>query len=354
MNESQGTPTPHHAATLWQIEDLSVFFPDGGQVTRLIGPPRGVQAVVGVSLEVAEGEVVGIVGESGSGKTTLALAALRLTRATGGRICFGGADITHLSGRGLRRTRRHAVMIFQDPHSSLSPRMKVTSLLMEPYHIHRVPPGERYSVAELLRMVELPERLANRYPHELSGGQARRVGIARALALRPRLIVADEPTAGLDVSAAGAILNLLQSLREEYGTAYVIITHALNVVGYLADRIAVMYLGRIVEQGPAERIYDAPLHPYTRALIAAIPDMDSPADSVAPVRGEIPSPRNPPPGCHFHPRCPFAAERCQTEEPVLEEAHPGQWVACHRWREIAATPQLPDAREGAETGTGSG
>jgi peptide/nickel transport system ATP-binding protein len=331
-----------HPAGLLQIEDLSVFFPDGGQLAMLLGPRRGVRAVDGVSLEVAEGEVVGIVGESGSGKTTLALAALRLTRATGGRVRFRGADITRLRGAGLRRARRHAVMIFQDPHSSLSPRMKVSSLLMEPYRIHDVPRSEQYSVAELLRMVELPERLASRYPHELSGGQARRVGIARALALRPRLIVADEPTAGLDVSAAGAILNLLQSLRERYGTAYVIITHALNVVGYLADRIAVMYLGRVVEQGAAESIYDAPLHPYTRALIAAIPEMDSRnARSAALVAGEIPSPRNPPPGCHFHPRCPFAVEQCRTVEPVLEEARPARWVACHRWREVAATLQDP-------------
>jgi oligopeptide/dipeptide ABC transporter ATP-binding protein len=354
VSGSPETPAPS-PATLLQIEDLSVFFPDGGQLTSVIGPPRGVRAVDGVSLEVAEGEVVGVVGESGSGKTTLALAALRLTRATGGRIRFDDADITRLRGAGLRRVRRHAVMIFQDPHSSLSPRMKVSALLMEPYRIHNVPRSERYSVAELLGMVELPDRLANRYPHELSGGQARRVGIARALALRPRLIVADEPTAGLDVSAAGAILNLLQSLREQYGTAYVIITHALNVVGYLADRIAVMYLGRLVEQGPAENIYDAPLHPYTRALIAAIPEMDSRAASAeTPVAGEIPSPRNPPPGCHFHPRCPFAVERCRTVEPVLEEARPGQWVACHRWREVAAAPQRPGARRGAETAAETG
>ncbi len=340
-----------HPAPLLQIEDLSVFFPDGGQLATHIGPRRGVRAVDGVSLEVAEGEIVGIVGESGSGKTTLALAALRLTRATGGRVRFRGADITRLSGAGLRRVRRHAVMIFQDPHSSLSPRMKVSSLLMEPYRIHDVRPGERYSVAELLRMVELPERLANRYPHELSGGQARRVGIARALALRPRLIVADEPTAGLDVSAAGAILNLLQSLRERYGTAYVVITHALNVVGYLADRIAVMYLGRIVEQGAAESIYDAPLHPYTRALIAAIPEMDSRGTKPAAlVTGEIPSPRNAPPGCHFHPRCPFAVEQCRTVEPVLEEARPAQWVACHRWREVAAASQGSGVRRGAGSG----
>jgi oligopeptide/dipeptide ABC transporter ATP-binding protein len=246
-------------------------------------------------------------------------------------------------------------MIFQDPHSSLSPRMKVSSLLMEPYRIHDVRRSERYSVAELLSMVELPERLANRYPHELSGGQARRVGIARALALRPRLIVADEPTAGLDVSAAGAILNLLQSLRERYGTAYIIITHALNVVGYLADRIAVMYLGRVVEQGAAESIYDAPLHPYTRALIAAIPEMDTGgAKPEALVAGEIPSPRNPPTGCHFHPRCPFAVEQCQMVEPVLEEVRPAQWVACHRWREVAAAPEGSAVSEGAEAGAERG
>jgi oligopeptide/dipeptide ABC transporter ATP-binding protein len=324
---------------LLQVEDLRVFFPDGGQLAKFLGRGRGVRAVDGVSLEIAGGEIIGIVGESGSGKTTLALAALQLTRATEGRVRFRGIDITGLSGAGLRRARRHAVMIFQDPHSSLSPRMKVSSLLMEPYRIHDVPRSEQYSVADLLRMVELPERLANRYPHELSGGQARRVGIARALALRPRLIVADEPTAGLDVSAAGAILNLLQSLRERSGTAYIIITHALNVVGYLADRIAVMYLGKVVEQGPAEQIYDAPLHPYTRALIAAIPEMDSrPGASAVPVTGEIPSPRNPPTGCHFHPRCPFAVQQCHTIEPVLEEVRPAHWVACHRWREVAATP----------------
>ena len=190
-----------------------------------------------MSLEIAPSEIVGIVGESGSGKTTLALAALGLTHLSGGRVLHEGQDITRLGGASIRQVRRNAVMIFQDPHSSLSPRMRVSSLLMEPYFIHKVPEPERYAVAELLEMVELPSRLASLYPHELSGGQARRVGIARALSLRPRLIVADEPTTGLDVSAASAILNLLQSLRASYGTAYLIITHALNVVGYLADRI---------------------------------------------------------------------------------------------------------------------
>jgi oligopeptide/dipeptide ABC transporter ATP-binding protein len=220
--------------------------------------------------------------------------------------------------------------------------MRVSALLTEPYVIHGIGQDERYSVAELLSMVELPERLAGYYPHELSGGQARRVGIARALALRPRLIVADEPTAGLDVSAASAILNLLQKLRDEHRTAYLVITHALNVVGYLADRIAVMYLGRVVETGPAEQIYDSPLHPYTRALIASIPDMETRRAKREPaVAGEIPSPRNPPSGCHFHPRCPFAVERCRHEDPALEEAQPGRSVACLRWPDVAAAGSPP-------------
>jgi len=347
MSETAAT-RPASASTartsaLLKLEDLRVVFAGDGGLSKLLGRGKGVRAVDGVDLEVADGEVLGIVGESGSGKTTLALAALRLTRTTSGRVLFGGEQVTRLRGGAVRRFRRHAVMIFQDPHSSLSPRMRVSRLLMEPYAIHDVPQADQYSVTELLQMVELPKRLADLYPHELSGGQARRVGIARALALRPRLIVADEPTAGLDVSAASAILNLLQSLRDQYGTAYMIITHALNIVGYLADRIAVMYLGRVVETGPAEEIYDSPLHPYTRALIAAIPEMDPrQTHRAALVGGEIPSPRNPPSGCHFHPRCRFAVADCRTIDPVLEEAGPGRWVACHQWREVAVA--APDVR----------
>jgi peptide/nickel transport system ATP-binding protein len=337
-----GAAPAEPTSPLLRVEDLRVVFSSGGALARLTGSGPGVRAVDGVSLTVSDAEVVGVVGESGSGKTTLALGALRLTRITSGRVLFEGTDIGGLSGRAVRRFRRDAVMIFQDPHSSLSPRMRVSTLLMEPYVIHGIGQDERYSVADLLRMVELPERLASYYPHELSGGQARRVGIARALALRPRLIVADEPTAGLDVSAASAILNLLQKLRDEHRTAYLVITHALNVVGYLADRIAVMYLGRVVETGPAEQIYDAPLHPYTRALIASIPDMDSRRATQEPaVTGEIPSPRNPPSGCHFHPRCPFAVERCRHDDPVLEETQPGRSVACLRWQDVAAAGSPP-------------
>lgn len=322
---------------LLQIEGLTVRFNDTAGLTGLMRRSGAVRAVDGVHLAVRNSEAVGVVGESGSGKTTLALAALGLTRPTGGRVRFGLTDVTGLRGSALRRFRRNAVMIFQDPHSSLSPRMRVASLLMEPYRIHQIPASSRYSVDELLDMVELPGRLAEHYPHELSGGQARRVGIARALALRPALIVADEPTAGLDVSAASAVLNLLQLLREQHGTAYLIITHALNVVGYLADRIAVMYLGRLVEVGPAEAIYDNPLHPYSQALIASIPGIGaSPPDRHNVVVGEIPSPRNPPSGCHFHPRCRYAVERCRIDDPVLEEVLPGRYVACYRWEEITS------------------
>lgn len=323
---------------LLRLDGLRVVFASDSWLLRFTGRAHPLRAVDGIDLDMGESEILGVVGESGSGKTTLALATLRLAKVSGGRVVFQDKEVTKLNRRGMQRFRRDAVMIFQDPHSSLSPRMRVSRLLTEPYTIHDVPSNQQYSVNELLEMVELPKRLADYYPHELSGGQARRVGIARALALRPRLIVADEPTAGLDVSAASAILNLLQSLRSDFGTAYLIITHALNVVGYLADRIAVMYLGRVVEIGPAEQIYDAPLHPYTRALIAAIPEMERRGKRTGVVAGEIPSPRNPPSGCHFHPRCPFALDECRATDPVLEAVSEGRSVACIRWQDVAAAP----------------
>ncbi len=319
-----------------EVQDLRIQFSSGSLLGHLHGRPA-VRAVDGISFGVAAGEVLGIVGESGSGKTTAALGALRLTPVTAGQVRFKGTDVTRLAGRDLRRIRRNAAMIFQDPHASLSPRLRVSALLTEPYAIHEIPPEDRYSVTDLLEMVELPGRLADLYPHELSGGQARRVGIARALALRPALIVADEPTAGLDVSAASAILNLLRSLRTTHDTAFVVITHALSSVGYLADRIAVMYLGKIVESGPAELVYDAPLHPYAKALIASVPGAKRRAALGRPlVSGEIPSPRNPPSGCRFHTRCPFAVDRCRTVEPALEEVRTARWVACHEWRTVIA------------------
>jgi oligopeptide/dipeptide ABC transporter ATP-binding protein len=226
-------------------------------------------------------------------------------------------------------------MVFQDPHASLSPRMTVSDLVVEPYRIHRILPRDRLPVAELLAAVELSEEHAEKFPHELSGGQARRVGIARSLALRPRFIVADEPTAGLDVSAASSILNLMRDLRDRFSLTYLLITHNLNLVGHLADRVAVMYLGQIVEVGPAEQLFESPTHPYTQALLAAVVD---PAERTRPERGtllaagEIPSPRNPPPGCRYHTRCPLATERCVRETPLREEIAPDLVVACHHWQ----------------------
>jgi len=231
-------------------------------------------------------------------------------------------------------------MIFQDPHASLSPRLRVSALLQEPYVIHRVPQEDRTSVSEMLRLVGLSDEQATKYPHELSGGQARRVGIARALALRPELLIADEPTSGLDVSVAASILNLMSDLSEQLGLTYLIITHNLNIVGYIAQRVAVMYLGKLVEIGPTDQIFDTPRHPYTIALLSAVSEPDVHARSRRRrllLQGEIPSPKNPPPGCRFNTRCPFVRAVCRQVAPELVEVGPGQQAACHFWREIAAS-----------------
>lgn len=330
VDEHQAIRRDAASVPVLETRDMRVWFPDARRGLPGVRGRSGVTAVDGADLDVAPGEIVGLVGESGSGKTTLALAAARLTAPTSGQVLYRGEDVTRYRGQTLRSLRRQVQMIFQDPHSSLSPRLRVRGLLEEPYVIHDVAASERQSVEELLEMVELPKWVAGSYPHELSGGQARRVGIARALALRPALIIADEPTAGLDASATSSILNLLEQLRDSSGTAYLIITHAMGVVGHLADRIAVMYLGRIVELGEAETVLDRPVHPYTKALMGAILSMDPnnrrPATAV---RGEVPSPRNPPSGCHFHPRCPLADERCRTDDPVLREVGSGHTAACH-------------------------
>ena len=251
------------------------FREHGALLDRLPGRDAGVtRAVDGVDLDVRRGEVLGLVGESGSGKTTLGRTMVGLAVPTAGTIEYDGEEVSRMTARRLRRLRRRVQMIFQDPHSSLSPRRRVASLLLEPYAIHNIPTAERYTLAELLEMVELALDVAERYPHELSGGQARRVGIARALALRPEFIVADEITAGLDVSVGASVLNLMQNLQAELGLSYLMITHNLNLVGYVADRVAVMYLGRLVEVGTTDQIFDTPLHPYTRALLSSISEPD--------------------------------------------------------------------------------
>jgi len=324
-------------------EDVRTYFDGAAGLFARNRPP--VRAVDGVSLRLRDGETLGLVGESGSGKSTLARCLLGLTAATAGRIEVAGVDVRRANTRDRKALHRGAQMIFQDPHASLSPRMRVHELLSEPYRIHSVPRAEQWSVEGLLDLVELPGEHARKYPHELSGGQARRVNIARAIALRPRLLIADEPTAGLDVSAAAAVLTLLRRLARDTGLAYLIVTHNLDTVGWAAERIAVMYLGTIVEEGPVDDVLHHPAHPYTRALVRSVPEPDPGARTgEAPVVGEVPSPRNPPPGCRFHTRCPIAVPRCRTERPVLVDLgpdRPDRRAACHL-ATPTATPPLED------------
>jgi peptide/nickel transport system ATP-binding protein/oligopeptide transport system ATP-binding protein len=332
--------------------DVRTYFWENPLLSLGIGRRSGTptRAVDGVNLELKRGETVGLVGESGSGKTTLGRTIVRLEALTGGQILYEGQDITNFrSGARLRRLRKHVQMIFQDPQASLSPRLRVSYLLQEPYRIHKVPTGERYTVADLLGMVELSADQGVKFPHELSGGQARRIGIARALALRPALVIADEPTAGLDVSAAASILNLMQDLQDRFGLTYLLITHDLNVVSYFADIVAVMYLGRLMEVGPAKELFDAPAHPYTRALLEAAPDLET-AKSIQRSRlvlpGEIPSPRNPPAACRFHTRCPFVQPVCRTLEPPSEKVGPAHLVMCHFWKEVVSGKAISSSSAG--------
>ncbi len=328
---------------LVQARDLEVHFADRPTLaSRLMRRQLGaVRAVDGVDLDIRRGEIVGLVGESGSGKTTLGRAILGLERPTGGQVSFDGQDLTAMNPRQLLQLRRRMQMIFQDAHASLSPRRRVGQLLTEPYTIHRIPDEERIAVPELLEMVQLAPEQATKYPHELSGGQARRVNIARALALRPEFIVADEPSAGLDVSAAASVLELMKDLASELGLTYLIVTHDLNLVGYIADRIALMYLGTLVAVGPTPQVYERPMHPYTRSLLDAVSTPD-PDQTTAPHKlllpGEIPSPKNPPPGCRFHTRCRYARIDSCLEVPELDHTANGHLVACHLWREIVEDP----------------
>jgi oligopeptide/dipeptide ABC transporter ATP-binding protein len=334
---------PPRPRTLVATDRITKYFPvQGGRLLSRVD--RFVRAVDGVSLRVRRGETMGLVGESGCGKSTLGRLMLRLIEPTFGRVVYDGRDLTPLSQRALRPLRRRMQIIFQDPYSSLNPRMTVREIVGEAIAIHRLARGrseEEARIVQLLERVGLRADVLDRYPHEFSGGQRQRIGIARALAVEPEFIVCDEPTSSLDVSIQAQIVNLLMELQETFGLSYLLVSHDLNVVRHLSHRVAVMYLGKIVEQGPVDRLYEQPRHPYTRALLAAAPQADPERRRVRLVlEGEAPSPIDPPSGCAFHPRCPRAVPgRCNREAPVLTEieepgaalgaaAAPGHRVAC--------------------------
>jgi oligopeptide transport system ATP-binding protein len=320
-------------APLLEVRGLAMHFPvsEGIVLSRKIGD---VKAVDGVDFTINRGETLGLLGESGCGKTTTGRCILRLERPTAGEILFDGRDVNRMQRSELVALRRRMQVIFQDPYSSLNPRMKVGDIIAEPIKVHGVEPDagrRRARVRELLAVCGLDPKFTDRYPHEMSGGQRQRVGIARALALDPEFIVCDEAVSALDVSIQAQVVNLLEDLRERFGLTYLFIAHDLSVVRHLCQRVAVMYLGRIVEMADSNELFDNPLHPYTRALLSAVPVPDPRIEAMRefrPPKGEVPSPLNPPSGCVFHPRCPMAVEGCRRERPALRELRPGHWVAC--------------------------
>jgi peptide/nickel transport system ATP-binding protein len=328
------------------VDELRVWFPikSGILLDRHIGD---IKAVDSVSLEIQRGETVGLVGESGCGKSTLGRAILRLYEPTGGRILFDGQDITHLGESELRPLRRRMQMIFQDPFASLNPRHSVGRIVSEPLRVHGIAGRSEAArrVRELLEIVGLPADAASRYPHEFSGGQRQRIGVARALALNPDFIVCDEPVSALDVSIQAQIVNLLETLQRDFDLTYLFIAHDLAVVRHISDRIAVMYLGKIVEISAADELYDNPLHPYTISLLSAVPIPDPEVERAREtilLAGDLPSPANPPSACRFHTRCPFVQPtRCRDDEPPLRKLESGHWVACHWAEDIRAGAILP-------------
>ncbi len=320
-------------AALLEVEDLRVRFRTDGPLRALlrrIADPF-IDAVAGVSLTVRAGETFGLVGESGSGKTSLARAIVGLVRAQAGRVRFAGRDVLGLGDAAMRPVRREIAMMFQDPVASLSPRKTVRALIVEPFRIHGLAGRDlEVEARALMAMVGLAPALLDAFPHQISGGQARRVGVARALALRPKLIIADEPTAGLDVSVQGEVLNLLNRLQDELGLSYLVVTHNLPVIRHVSDRLAIMYLGRLVEEGPTDAVFARPAHPYTLLLLGAVPRPDPDrARGAPPLAGEVPSLRQRPSGCEFHPRCPFAQARCRVEAPAPASVAPDRRTSCH-------------------------
>jgi oligopeptide/dipeptide ABC transporter ATP-binding protein len=320
------------SAPLLAVRGLVKHFPvRRGLVATLARRRQAVQAVDGVDFTIQPEETFGLVGESGSGKSTIGKLVARLVAPTAGQIELDGEDWLALSPRALRRRRRKVQMIFQNPFSSLDPRWSVQSIIAEPLRTHAIVPRNRIPerVAELMSAVGLTPAHASRYPHQFSGGQRQRIGLARALALNPKLLIADEPVSALDVSVQAQVLNLMRRLQREFRLSILFISHDLSVVNYICSRVGVLYLGRIVELAPTREIFRAPLHPYTQALIAAIPEPTAERRPLLPLQGEIPSPIDPPPGCRFHPRCPRAVERCRSVEPEWREVLPGHWAACH-------------------------
>ena len=318
------------APAVLEVQDLKKHFPIRRGVLRRVA--GHVLAVDGVSLAIRRGETLGLVGESGCGKSTVGRAILRLIEPTDGRITVNGEDITHLDKAALRPYRRRMQIIFQDPFSSLDPRMPAGDIVGEPLRVHGI--GSRRErdarVADIFERVGLRKAQMGNYPHQFSGGQRQRIGIARALALEPDLIIGDEPVSSLDVSIQAQILNLMMDLQRELSLAYLFISHNLAVVEHISHRIAVMYLGRIVEYTDKRTLFTAPLHPYSESLLLAVPVPDPAVKRPKRVlQGDVPSPVKPPSGCHFHPRCPYATERCRREVPALREVRPGQLVACH-------------------------
>ena len=321
------------ASTLVEVKDLKKYFPvtEGIVVQRTVAE---VKAVDGINFDIKKGETLGLVGESGCGKTTTGRCILRLEKPTAGSIVYDGIDMATLDRRGLSAVRQKIQVIFQDPYSSLNPRLKIGEIIAEPMRVHGIEPvaAERAKrVAELLTMCGLSPRMADRYPHEMSGGQRQRVGIARALSMRPEFIVCDEAVSALDVSIQAQVINLLEDLREELNLTYLFIAHDLSVVRHLCQRVAVMYLGKLVELAECDELFDNPMHPYTRALLQAVPIPDPTVEGKRDhqvIQGEVPSPMNPPPGCVFHPRCALAIEGCSVSTPEFREVTPGHWVAC--------------------------
>ncbi len=338
-NARQYNTSAANGDDLLQVRDLKMYFPvtSGVIFRRQVG---AVKAVDGINLSIKRGETLGLVGESGCGKSTAGRAILQLYKPTSGEVIFEGRDLTKLSAGEMRNVRRDVQMIFQDPYASLNPRMTVGDIVGEPIEVHHLRKGKRAvqaRVQELLQLVGLNPYFINRYPHEFSGGQRQRIGIARALAVEPDFVVCDEPVSALDVSIQAQVINLLEDLQNQLGLTYLFIAHGLSVIKHISDRVAVMYLGKIVELADAEALYRQPLHPYTQALLSAVPIPDPLIEKKRQriiLEGDVPSPIAPPPGCRFHTRCPIAIDKCRVEEPPFIDYGGGHFAACWRAREV--------------------